>query len=122
MKKLLITLTALAISAPVFAKSNLPFVGERSFNFEQSACSEQVINIAKNGDTTITFVGCNQSITLYQGKYQAYLPTHWGDDNDIDKGFYQIKGDTIYALDKDKKPLMGCVGSADTPCQSGLYQ
>lgn len=119
MKKFAMTLMTLAISVPAFAQ-NLPFVGERTFNFEQSACSEQSISIDKSGNTTVQFVGCNDSVTLYQGKYQAYLPTNWGDD--IDKGFYQIKGDTIYALDKDKQPLKGCVGSANNLCKSGLYK
>lgn len=40
MKKYLITFTALLMVSPALANPNLPFVGERSFTFEQSACSE----------------------------------------------------------------------------------
>lgn len=112
-----------AVSAPTGSPqaAALPFVGTRHFNFESAACSEQSITIAPTGDTTVQFIGCDKTVTLYQGPYQTYLPTDWG-DNGVDNGFYQIKDNIIYALDHKQQALMGCVGGHDQPCASTLSE
>lgn len=114
MKKLILTLTtltALAIATPAFAKSNLPFVGERLFSMGYGQV-EHTINIKKDGTTTITAHSQHTGSSVdYQGKYKAYMPYK---ENGKIAGYYHIKGDDIYRLDKNKKVLIEC-GNGSRP-------
>lgn len=117
MKKLLITLTALAISIPALAQ-NLPFVGERYFNFLGGSGTGYTIEIKASGDTHIQLHGTQSSATIYQGKYQTYLPYIF--EGKI-IGYHQIKGDKIYELDKNKQPITGCdINDETKPCVDEL--
>lgn len=123
MKKLILTLTALAIATPAFAQSELPFVGERSFAFGIDG-SDNTITVAKNGNTTITNHRLGDSQTTYQGKYHPYLPIKKDGKTIL---YLHIKGDNIQLLDVNKKLQHGCFtyksgldDTADKPCITEL--
>lgn len=103
MKKLMLTLTAFAISVPALAQ-NLPFVGERLFSMGDGA-RETLIHIAKNGKTTIKESHRDSITTVYQGNYQSYLPIK---ENGKITGYYQIKGDKVHWLNRQKQQQTGC--------------
>ncbi len=82
----------------------LPFVGTRYFNFDGGTGTERSMTITKNGQVTIKLHGLYSIETIYQGKYQNPLLI-----NDTGSSYYyQIKGDNIYMLNKDKKLEHGC--------------
>lgn len=124
MKKLILTLTALAISLPALAQ-DLPFVGERLFSMGDGA-REITIKIAKNGTTTIKEHSNTGIATLYQGKYQTHLPIKY--EGKI-TSYYQIKGDKVHRLNRQKQLATGCFAcksslddDGNAPCIADLEQ
>lgn len=114
MKKLLLTISVLAFATSAAAQSELPFVGQRTFTFEYGKDLE-TITIAPNGQTKILtgkthYLGADK--ILYQGEYQTYLP--------VKNGFYQVKGNKIYALDERKEPADCGVTVEEGHCAADL--
>lgn len=141
MKKLLITLTALALSATACAKSeapakaelptksnvsakadtpaktDLPFVGERLFAMAGGQV-ENTINISQDGTTTITAHHARAGeMVEYQGNYQEYMPYQ---ENGKITGYYHIKGNQIHLLDENKNALMECGTNQPAECVAQL--
>lgn len=105
------------------ATNQLPFVGTRYFNFDGGTGTERSITIAKNGQTTVKAHGLYAIDTIYQGNYQNPLLIQDGNS----RYYYQIKGDDIYMLNKDKQLEQGCYPTNerenfdDTRCIATLY-
>ncbi len=113
----------LAATQSKSASTKLPFVGTRYFNFDGGTGTERSMTIAKNGQTTIKLHGLYSIETIYQGKYQNPLLI-----KDVGGSYYyQIKGDKIYMLNKDKKLEHGCYPTNerenfnDDRCIANLY-
>ncbi len=115
MKKLLITLTAMAISIPAFAQ-NLPFVGTKWFTFTDDAIGGiyHSIHIKANGDTTVHSNIMGMTSTDYQGKFQNPLPIE--DENGKISIYFLIKDGKVHGLDGKKQPETGCDGVEGKPC------
>lgn len=100
----------------------LPFVGTRYFNFDGGTGTQRSMTITKNGQTTIKLHGLYSIETIYQGKYQNPLLIKDADSS----YYYQIKGDKIHMLNKDKQLERGCypterAGFDDDRCIAKLY-
>ncbi|PNP99056.1 hypothetical protein [Moraxella sp. RCAD0137] len=107
LKPAIIALALLTAISPALAKAQkLPFVGTRYFNFAGGMGTEESITITKKGNATVK-AGAGSSITLYKGKYKNLLPMEGGEY------YYQIKGNTIRMLDKNKKLDYSCEYSAN---------
>lgn len=120
-RSLLSATVLLLLAATASAQSPaLPFTGARSFNFEAGAGSEQIVRIDAKGHTTITMVGHDASVKLYEGPYQNPLPVR-GERGEV-VAYYRIDdAQTVSLLDENKQPQTGCQMGAGTPCRSGLY-
>ncbi|MDO4251201.1 MAG: hypothetical protein Q4C68_06795 [Moraxella sp.] len=113
---------AFATTQSQSASTKLPFVGIRYFNFDGGTGTERSITITKNGQATIKLHGMYSIDTIYQGKYQNPLLIK----DDGSSYYYQIKGDKIYMLNKDKKLEHGCYPNErenfdDDRCIANLY-
>lgn len=99
------------------AVGNLPFVGERTFNFMGGNATQEAIYIKKNGIITVQVEGSSQSFVLYEGKYKKYIPIDYGDEL---LHYYHIKGNQIYRLNSSKQLENNCynnaTGDMDSPC------
>lgn len=103
MKSPTLLLALSLLTTPVLAQ-DLPFVGERLFSMGDGA-RETLIHIAKNGKTTIKESHRDSITTVYQGNYQSYLPIK---ENGKITGYYQIKGDKVHWLNRQKQQQTGC--------------
>ncbi|UXZ04026.1 hypothetical protein [Moraxella nasicaprae] len=72
MKKLAVCFLAILTCQSALAAGNLPFVGEKDFNFYRGNGTAQSIIINKTGNVTMRLHG-KISITTYRGKYKAVM-------------------------------------------------
>lgn len=102
LKPAIIALALLTAISPALAKAQkLPFVGTKYFNIAGGMDTWESITITKKGNVTVK-AEAGSSITLYKGKYKNLLPMEGGEY------YYQIKGNTIRMLDKNKKLDYSC--------------
>lgn len=92
--------------------SELPFIGERSFNFMGGRGTENSITIAENGDTTVTSIGTESSSVDYQGKFTNPILLSHG-------GGLLFKNGQVYATTNGQID-MGCMEEGQE-CVSELY-
>lgn len=92
--------------------NELPFIGERSFNFMGGRGTENSITIAENGDTTVTSIGTESSSVDYQGKFTNPILLSHGGGLLFKNG--QVYATTNGQIDKD------CMGDGQE-CVSELY-
>ncbi|MDO4895101.1 hypothetical protein [Moraxella sp.] len=84
MKKLAVCFLAILTCQSALAAGNLPFAGEKDFNFYRGNGTEQSIIINKTGNVTMRLHG-KITITTYRGKYKAVMC-------DVDGECYKIIG------------------------------
>lgn len=124
MKKLLAIL-ALTLPMTALANGNLPFVGEKSFDFGGVPAYHTVYFLSIRKDRTMTLeemtcssIKCGPVITLYKGKFKSLIKlnrrsVHAGD-------YIQLNKNQAKLLNKNKKLKYGCdeVATAipDNPC------
>lgn len=124
MKKLLAIL-ALTLPMTALANGNLPFVGEKSFDFGGVRVyhTDYTLSIRKDRtitlkETTCTNVNCSPDIILYKGKFKSLIKlnrrsVHAGD-------YIQLNKNQAKLLNKNKKLKYGCdevvTGIPDNPC------
>lgn len=73
MKKLAVCFLAILTCQSALAAGNLPFVGEKDFNFYGGNGTEQSIVINKTGNVTMRLHGTTSTGITYRGKYKAVM-------------------------------------------------
>lgn len=98
-------------------KQELPFVGEKVFNFYDNEMGKQFISIRKDGATKIIVYGGNSSdgAIAYKGSFSNPIKLKDGTG-------YLIKGDKIFLLDNVRNGHIqtGCIDDGK-PCVSELW-
>jgi len=100
----------------------LPFIGERTFNFDGGSGTERYIKIKKDGYTIVGSCGApglalegeDNCYVDYKGKYSN--PLIIKKDEKL-----LIHENKIYSLNKDDSVEVGCKGDT-VPCESELYE
>lgn len=118
MKKFMMIAIIWALSSAVMAQ-NLPFIGQKTFNFSPFPEEQHLIEIKVNGEMSVILPEIGT--TLYQGMYQPLFPVY----NALGElsGYYQFDGTTaINALNEYKELEIGCNPDNDyAPCQAKFY-
>ena len=121
LKKLVPLLCLTMISSFSYANTNLPFTGERIFNFAGGNDNNGLINIQRDGATDIGMFGKRFSYTVYRGMCKDSMAS------DEDESYFKVIGDSIVKLDKNGNIAYGCEATPDydlydRPCISELYE
>lgn len=101
------------------AKLELPFIGERFFDFVGANATMQGIKIDSKGYTTIEGQAGGLPYVIYEGKYSQMMP---GFDGEI---HYAVIGKNAIAELDSKGHLMygdGCNIDTGKPCVTELFQ
>ena len=102
---------------PAVAKTDLPFIGTRHYNFMGGSGTGQSINISKSGYTTIKLHGKSSTAIIYQGVYKKMIPAY-----DNENYFMIIGNNAITMLDNKGNQLFGCSGEETEACVKELYK
>ena len=116
LRKLMPLLSLLMISSFSYANTNLPFTGERIFNFEGGNDNNGLIKIQKDGATDIAMFGKRFSYTVYRGMYSDSMAS------DEDETYFKVIGDSIIKLDKNGNIAYGCEATPDYDLDVNLYE
>ena len=109
-------------TATAESKLDLPFVGERIFDFVGANATMESISIDSNGYTIIEGQAGNSSYVIYEGMYSPIMPRYEGEFED--EGYYSIIGNkTIAQLDNNKNLVHGdgCNIEDGKPCVTELF-
>lgn len=117
LNKIILAVAVSMVSLPVFAKTDLPFVGTRYFNFLGGSGTGESIHINKEGYTTVKVHGKYASEVVYKGAYKKWMPI-----SDSQKYYMIIGNDTITLLDKNGNQEYGCSADETLPCTEKLSQ
>lgn len=113
MMKKLLAILALTLPMTALANGNLPFVGEKSFQFGGVPAYHTYYTLSIRKDRTMTLKEmtcysehCDPSIILYKGKFKSLIKlnrrsVHAGDYIQLDKNQAKL-------LNKNKKLKYGC--------------
>lgn len=104
------------------SKLDLPFVGERLFDFVGANATMESITIDSNGHTIIEGQAGNSSYVIYEGMYSPIMPRYEGEFED--EGYYSIIGNnTIAQLDNNKNLMHGdgCNIEDGKPCVTEFF-
>lgn len=116
-KKVMLAFAVLTFAFPAIAKTDLPFVGKRYYNFMGGSGTGESINISKNGYTTIKIHGTVSTGIIYQGTYKRMIPVY------NNENYLMIIGkDAITMLDREGNQEFGCSGEETEACVEQLYE
>lgn len=110
------TTTSEAISTPIpeaTSNTQLPFIGERSFNFMGGTGTGYSITINQNGDTVVMSVSTEGSAPIYEGGFEN--PILFNESEGI-----LFQDGKVYSI-TDNVINKGCSGDEQEPCVSKLY-